>query len=189
MKKNTTHQSFRKASLNAAMQRISKVACVLTFFIVFALTASAQTKNLGSITDFKSTLQAKQGSTLRGEAAGLIQTPDETYAVRVNKSGIVDGKETLVGEVAGNTGSHFIFTIVDGKLEGMLFIPLLKKAYRFYTDDHGFVQVEVFDINNLICASYEKFVETSSSSNQRVEAVPPSTSPVYKFKAWLAQPQ
>ncbi|MDB5257384.1 MAG: peptidase domain protein [Chitinophagaceae bacterium] len=76
-----------------------------------------------------------------------------------------------------------MFTIIDGKLEGLLLIPALKKAYRFYTDANGMVQVETTDINSLICTDFNKFIESNASRTEAVQAVPPSTSSVYHLQS------
>ncbi|MBC7485717.1 MAG: T9SS type A sorting domain-containing protein [Cytophagaceae bacterium] len=169
-----------KKNLHLISIGIKKSCLILCLLITTTIVGFAQTKKLGSVDDFKN--QLSYSKTQRG-AEPQIQTSDAAYPAVLNKSYKVDHVETLVGNIKGIIGSHFMFTIIDGKLEGILLIPALEKAYRFYTDVNGMVQVEVTDIHSLICTGFSTYPESSSSRTDAVQAVPPATSSIYHLQS------
>lgn len=143
---------FSKAFLNIRVNKNIFLSLFL-LFITSITSFAQQAKNIGSVNEFKNQLSAAKNQ--RG-AEPQIQTSDAAYPALLNRSYKVDDIEMMVGEVKGSLGSHFRFAIIDGKLEGNLLVPALKKAYHFYTDANGNVQVEVTDIHKLICIDYDK---------------------------------
>ncbi len=180
MNTSTNQLLHRNGFLCRTFTGIRKVLLVLFLTVVTMVTAFAQqAQNLGPVDDFKNQLSSSKNH--RG-VEPKIQTVDAAFPAVLNRSIKVNGVETLVGEIKGIQGSHFMFTIIDGKLEGLLLIPALKKAYRFYTDTNGNVQVEISDINGLVCLDLEKH-QDEISTRVVAEAVPPSTSDVYHLQS------
>jgi len=180
MNKFTNQLPLRKKTQSGLSSGVRKGFLILSLTILTMVTAFAQQPTaIGSVEDFKNQLSASKNH--RG-AEAHIQTSDAAFPAVLNRSFKVNGIETLVGEIKGIQGSHFMFTIIDGKLEGLLLIPALKKAYRFYTDANGNVQVEINDINELVCLDLNKF-QDSRSSRVVAEAIPPSTSDVYRLQS------
>jgi hypothetical protein len=170
---------FRKAFLNPSIYK--KIFLLLfVMMITTAISFAQQAKNIGSVSDFKNQLSSSKNQ--RG-AQPQLQTNDAAYPAILNRSYKVNEIEMMVGEIKESSGSHFRFAIVDGKLEGNLLLPALKKAYRFYTDANGNVQVEITDIHQLICIDYNKNQASTANSPVVAQAVPPSTSAVYHLQS------
>ena len=170
---------FSKAFLNIPVNKNIFLALFL-LFITTITSFAQQVKNIGSVHEFKNQLSVAKNQ--RG-AEPKIQTSDAAYPVLLNRSYKVDEIEMMVGEVKGSSGSHFRFAIIDGKLEGNLLVPALKKAYHFYTDANSNVQVEITDIHKLICIDYNKPQASTANSPIAVQAVPPSTSNIYHLQS------
>jgi hypothetical protein len=171
----------RNHFLHRTSNGIRKVLLILSLAMITMATAFAQqSQNLGSVDDFKNQLSSSKNH--RGMQP-QIQTTDATFPAVLNRSMKVNGVETLVGELKEILGSHFMFTIMDGKLEGLLLIPALKKSYRFYTAASGNVKVEATDINGVICTDFSKFQDSNTKLGVIAEAVPPPTSDVYKLQS------
>lgn len=177
----TSKLLLRNRLLDRTSIGVRKIILILSLTMMTMVTSFAQQPlNLGPVDEFKSQLNSSKSH--RG-IEPKIQTADAAFPAVLNRSMSVNGVETLVGEIKGILGSHFMFTIIDGKLEGLLLIPALKKAYRFYTDANGNVQVEAADINGLICTDFSKFQNSNTSIDVVAQAVPPSTSDVYRLQS------
>ena len=156
-----------------------KLVLATYLFIASATVAFAQqTISIGTVQDFKNQLGA---STTHRGAEPQIQTPDATFPAQLNKSIKVGDVETMVGELKGIPGSHFRFTITNGKLEGTVLIPALKKAYRFSTPANDNVQVENTDIHKLICVDFDAL--NAAQSGLSAQAVPPPSSAIYHLQS------
>jgi hypothetical protein len=106
---------------------------------------SGNTIQLGKANAFAQKFLTEQSSSEKSSLS--IETTESTLPVFIN----VNNDKGIRGGIVGIADANFFLDIVDNKVEGKLIIPSQKKAFNYFTDAKGNVQVEQVNINSVVC--------------------------------------
>ncbi len=99
----------------------------------------------------------------------IIPTTESQLPVVIN----VVTTEGIRGTIAGDPSSNFFIDYINGKLQGKVVLPAVKKAYNYFSDAAGNVFVEEVDINKVICVNmYNGPMEPASEIGSRGQSDP-----------------
>src|SRR3954471_2475056 len=131
-------------SLLKKLKKSTLLCMTATAIVALSSSVFAQRDNtlqLGKANAFAQKFLAEQSGSM------TIQTTESALPVFIN----VNNAEGIRGGVVGISDANFFLDIVNNNVEGKLIIPSQKKAFNYFTDENGNVQVEQVDINTLVC--------------------------------------
>lgn len=122
----------------------------------------AQNQNALVIGKVSSFVQQLKQTEANGRTSLQLQTTDASLPIVIN----VRTENGIRGQVANHPSSNAFFDFSATQLDGKVILPAEKKAYHYYSDGKGNVQVESVDINSVVCVDmYNGPMEPAAESH------------------------